>query len=297
MPVSCLARKPMRFTSAMRFMSPVPSTGEWGSGCAYDREVTDLDTRIIDSLRRHHVVLAVAIADLNDAQLGGASGAEEWTIADVLSHMGSGAEIMLVPLQAAIDGSPQAESDKQAVWDRWNAMSPRDQATGFLEHDARLLETVEALSSDQRSALRVDLGFLPEPMSLEVADGMRLNEVAQHVWDVRVGLDAAAILDPEAAEILLELFSGELGFLLGFTSKTDVLTEPTEVAIRDYSLVIENDISLKTAPMSPTAAFDGPLESAVRLMGGRLKPEHTPVGVQVTGNVTIDELREVFPGF
>ncbi len=32
-------------------------------------------------------------------------------------------------------------------------------------------------------------------------------------------------------------------------------------------------------------------------MAGRLSPEHTPDGVAVTGNVTLDDLRRVFPGY
>ena len=46
-----------------------------------------------------------------------------------------------------------------------------------------------------------------------------------------------------------------------------------------------------------TATFTGPLEAAVRLLSGRLKPEFTADGVGVTGNVTLDELRKVFPGY
>ena len=46
-----------------------------------------------------------------------------------------------------------------------------------------------------------------------------------------------------------------------------------------------------------TATFSGPLEAAIRLLSGRLKPEFTPAGVDVSGNVTLDELRKVFPGY
>jgi hypothetical protein len=35
----------------------------------------------------------------------------------------------------------------------------------------------------------------------------------------------------------------------------------------------------------------------VRLIYGRLGPGHTPAGVEVTGNITLDDLRAVFPGF
>ena len=48
---------------------------------------------------------------------------------------------------------------------------------------------------------------------------------------------------------------------------------------------------------NPTATFVGPLEAAIRLVGGRLTAAHTPAGVEVIGDVTLDDLRKVFPGF
>ena len=47
---------------------------------------------------------------------------------------------------------------------------------------------------------------------------------------------------------------------------------------------------------NPTARFDGPAEAVVRLLSGRLGAEYA-AGVPVTGNVTLDELRKVFPGY
>ena len=47
----------------------------------------------------------------------------------------------------------------------------------------------------------------------------------------------------------------------------------------------------------PTASFTGPLEAAIRLIAGRLGPAYTPTDLTVTGNVTLEDLRTVFPGF
>jgi hypothetical protein len=46
-----------------------------------------------------------------------------------------------------------------------------------------------------------------------------------------------------------------------------------------------------------TATFNGAKEAAVRMIGGRLTPAHTSDTVQVVGNVSLDDLRNVFPGF
>ncbi|HEX3706512.1 MAG TPA: maleylpyruvate isomerase family mycothiol-dependent enzyme [Mycobacteriales bacterium] len=260
--------------------------------------MASLADRTIAALRAHHDELAGLIPILTDAQLTGPSGASEWSVAQVLSHLGSGAEIGLVAYQIALTDRAEPEADfNQGVWDRWNAMSPQDQANGFLEHDARLLETIESLTPDQRANLQIKLSFLPAPLGIATIAGMRLNEVAHHSWDVRVGLDPAATLHEEAAAVLLEQLSGELGFMLRFTGKADALASPAVVDALGYGLVIADEVSLAPSSESANATFAGPTEALVRLFGGRLKPAHTPEAVEVTGDVSLDDLRSVFPGF
>ena len=54
---------------------------------------------------------------------------------------------------------------------------------------------------------------------------------------------------------------------------------------------------MKTSAPEPTATFTGPLEAAIRLLSGRLTAQHTADDVHVSGNVTLDDLRRVFPGY
>jgi uncharacterized protein (TIGR03083 family) len=258
--------------------------------------MTELVDRVIAALRADHDALATLVPGLPVAALTGPSGASEWTIAQALSHLGSGAEITIKPIARAA-GVPVEAEDNQAVWARWDAAGPVDQAAGFLEHDARLLDLVEGLTVAQRADLLIDLGFLPEPVPLVVALAMRLNEVAAHAWDVRVGLDPRAGIAPESAELLLELYAGPLGFLLGFGAHPDQLATEARVAVPGGGIVVTDQVTVTTDLADPTATFEGPVEAAARLLSGRLKPEHTPEGVQVTGNVSLDDLRRVFPGY
>ena len=258
--------------------------------------MTDLVDRAIAALRSNHDTLVLLVPGLSDDQLSGPSGASEWTIAQVLSHLGSGAEISVKPIATAAGALVDAE-DNQAIWARWDAAGPVDQAAGFVEHDTVYLETVERLSAEQRASVSVDMGFLPEPVPLVVALGMRLNEVAAHAWDVRVGLDPAAGVDPDSAELLLELYAGPLGFLLGFAAKPDQLSEETRVAIPGGGIVVADQVTVTSELTDPTATFTGSQEAVARLLTGRLKPEHTPADVQVSGNATLEDLRKVFPGY
>lgn len=252
--------------------------------------------RAVAALRRHHDQLAELVPDLSDDdQLTGPSGASEWSVAQVLSHLGSGAEISRKPIARAA-GLELTEEDNQSVWARWDAATPRQQATSYVVHDRAYVEAIESLSAEQRAGLSVDLGFLPAPVPLTVAIGMRLNEVANHAWDVRVALDPAARVDAEAAEVLVELFADELSFLLGFSSKPDQLDGPATIAIPGGAIVVGDAVALTTDAVQPTATFEGAQEAAVRLLSGRLRPPYD-AGVRVTGGVSLDELRRVFPGY
>ena len=91
-----------------------------------------LTDRTIAALRHLHDHLAARAAALTDDELAASSGSAEWTVADVLSHLGSGAEISRHTLSAAlgVDG-PRPTNDE--VWERWNALPPADQAAAFVE--------------------------------------------------------------------------------------------------------------------------------------------------------------------
>ena len=63
-------------------------------------------------------------------------------------------------------------------------------------------------------------------------------------------------------------------------------------------MLVEEHVSVTASGSAdPTAAFRGTPEAALRLLAGRLKAPYLPDGVEVTGNVTLDDLRRVFPGY
>jgi uncharacterized protein (TIGR03083 family) len=262
--------------------------------------MSELVDRTIAELRANHGRLAAEVGPLGDAQLTGPSGASEWTIADVLSHLGSGAEIGWYPVKAAATGETVDAPENQEVWDRWNAMAPVDQAKSFVQYDEQSVATFEGLSPEQRESITIDLGFMPQPVSLGTVVGMRLNEQTLHGWDVRVGLDPAASLSEESAALLAEHFGSTMTFLLGFVGKAPEIDQgvgPARVGIGGHTIVIADAVSLEPGDADTTATFHGPLEAAIRLLAGRLEPQHTPDGVTVEGNVGLDDLRNVFPGY
>ena len=109
--------------------------------------------QIITALRAGHEELAALVRDLKEDDLLRPSGASEWQVSQVLSHLGSGAEINLATLDAARSGAPGPDGDfNRGVWARWDAMSPAEHAAGFLATNERLVEAYEALDAETRAS-------------------------------------------------------------------------------------------------------------------------------------------------
>ena len=73
------------------------------------------------------------VEQLTPQQLRQRAYPSEWTVADVLSHLGSGATIMRLRLDGDVDMDAM-----QAIWGEWNAKDPDAQAVDALEADNQL---------------------------------------------------------------------------------------------------------------------------------------------------------------
>jgi uncharacterized protein (TIGR03083 family) len=234
-----------------------------------------------------------ATADgLDDAQLVGASYCGEWTMADVLSHLGSGAVITRRALQDARAGTATPGDFAPLVWDEWNAKSPRAKADDAGVADAALLEALEAVPDDEVATLAVSMG----PMTLDLAHfvGLRLNEHVLHTWDIEVVLHGAARLAPDAVPLIVD----HLDLIARFTARP--VGEERTVALRttdpprDVTVTVGADAVAyaESASVPPDVVL--PAEALCRLVYGRLDPDHTPA---FTGDAeALDALRRVFPG-
>jgi uncharacterized protein (TIGR03083 family) len=259
--------------------------------------MTTLADRVIAALRSGHDELSAFVAELGEKDLGGASGAAEWTVAQVLSHLGSGAEIARAGLERALAGEGGApDGFNQGVWARWDAMGPVEQRDGFVASNRALVERYESLDAGQRAEVRIDLGFLPAPVSVYEAARMRLAEFTLHAWDVR----PEGVLAAAAVPLLLDAYTP----MLQWIAKPESLggrQARLAVSLNDpaasYGLVFADGVALGEAPESPDGEVRAPAEAWLRLLTGRLAPAWTPPSVSVTGPVSLDDLRKVFPGF
>jgi uncharacterized protein (TIGR03083 family) len=249
----------------------------------------------IAAQRRAHDSLAALVGRLDAEALRARSGASEWNVADVLSHLGSAAEIGLGTLTTG-----RADPDGMTpIWDRWNAMSPEEKSVAFVTSEARLVEALEALSDEDLERKRLDLGFLPQPITIDFFNAMRLSEVGLHRWDIDVAFDPAATVPAVTVPFILDGLPNFVGFLAKPTGSTGAVAVSTTDPDRHYRLEIDgpNASLLERQASGAATSLSLPAEAFLRLTAGRLAPTHTPSSVRVSGDLTLDDLRQAFPGY
>lgn len=257
---------------------------------------------VIAALRSEFDSLAALVSPLSDKQLAGPTGAEEWDVSGVLSHLGSGAEISQNTLQVSLEGKPNPGLEfNKIVWARYDAASPRERLEWFLAANEALTQSFESLSEETRQSQKIDMGFLPFPVNVATAASYRLNELALHAWDVRVGFDPAATIAPQATEHLLVVagsIAGDIGKTDAMDGTTAVIAVTTTDPAQSFTLTLNEKVAVSAgAPERADGALTLPAEAWLRLLTGRLKPQYTPDGITATGAAGLDLLRRVFPSF
>lgn len=275
----------------------------------------------VDALSGSHDRLSDMVGALGPDGLRDPSYCDDWTISQVLSHLGSGAEIFQATLDAVAAGDPPPGRERYSpIWDRWNAMTPEEQAAGFLSTDGALVEGLARLG-DELAALQF---VVFDSLHIDAAGfvGMRLSEHALHAWDVAVMLDPSATVDPAAVALLVDRLP-QMADRIGHADAAGA-ARPLEVAIdttapaRRFVLRVDDEVLLSAsdatggaeqlpggspggADTGAAAALQLPAEALLRLVYGRLDPARSPVAVPddlvAVPHDLVDRLQEVFPGF
>jgi uncharacterized protein (TIGR03083 family) len=265
--------------------SPLPDTSEW-----------------IVALRSSHDRFAALVSPLGDEAVAGPSYDDEWSIAQVASHLGSQAEIFGLMLDAGLSGGEAPGGDRfRAIWDRWDNLPAPSQAAESLEANERFVSRLEGLSEAERKSFA--LAAFGMDLDLSMLAAMRLGEHAVHTWDVAVALDPAAEVAPDAVELLL----GSLPATAARTGKPageegSVILE-TLAPRRVFLLTTGPEIALTPLPGGESAAEADastpgaviPAEALIRLVFGRLDPAHSPA--DLADSAVLAGLRPLFPGF
>lgn len=251
---------------------------------------------LVVAVRRSHDRLVALSGPLTDAQLAGRSYATEWSVAQVLSHVGSQAELFQLLLDAGLQGGEAPGRDAMLpIWQRWDALPPQAQAVQCAAANEGLVRRLEGLDAAQLRSFRVP-AFGRELDAVGLLRS-RLAEHAVHSWDIAVALDPGASVAPDFVDQLVD-FLPEMATRIGKPlQRPAVLAVTTSAPERSFALIADG---VRLEPWSSQPA-DGslqlPAEALFRLMYGRLDEAHTPPLTLTAPALTLDDLRAVFPGF
>lgn len=255
----------------------------------------------IAALRGSQQRLADLVAALSAEQVRGPSYDPGWSIAQVLAHIGSQAEIALQSLIGTLAGrEPFGPEGFAYILAGWSARDPDQQAADCLAYDAEHVRRLERLTDEQLAAIRVKFAGLEFD-----AVGMvwlRLGEHALHSWDVAVSLDSSALVAAQSVELLADripqvaMRAGKPGqdrFTVGIAT-----TDPK----REFVLEVADAVAMTAVPAGTAGPgsslpwIEMPAEALLRLVYGRLGPGHLPPPESRAGPIGLAALRSAFPG-
>jgi uncharacterized protein (TIGR03083 family) len=246
----------------------------------------------IEALRCSVERLNYLAAPLTEEQLTGRAYPAQWTVAQVLSHIGSGAVIMQHNLENALAGQTAPDDFAPSIWAAWNAKTPLSQRDDALLADAALLARIDTTSPAERAAFSFAMG--PLVFDFEGFLGLRLNEHAFHTWDIEVAANPTATIPAPVAALVVDNLDLVARFTAKPTGDTAAIAVWTTNPQRSFTINLTPDavtLTAGTAKAAPDVQL--PAEAFARLIYGRLDAAHTPPG---THTQALDALRQAYPG-
>jgi uncharacterized protein (TIGR03083 family) len=250
---------------------------------------------LLAALRNSRERLVEIATPLTAEQVREQSYDTEWSIAQVLSHIGTGSIFFKLILDAGLAGEPAPGIDAiQPVWDEWNAKTPDDQARDAIAADGELMAAFEGLDQQQRDDWQLEFFGLSRDLAGLLQ--MRLGEHSLHTWDIVVALDPKAQLLPDAVDVLIDALAPLVARAGNPLDYQLVVGIETEEPARNFVLTVDAD-GATLEPLDARFEADSllalPAESFIRLVYGRLDVEHAPPGVD---DPILETLRTVFTG-
>jgi len=246
------------------------------------------------SVRRSHERLAAQVGELPVSAYSDPSYDDEWSIAQVLSHLGSQAEIFSLFVEAGLEGTEApSQSAFGPIWDRWNNKTAAEQVADSIAANEALLARLEGLDSEQLTAFRLEMFG----MDLDITGllRMRLSEHAVHSWDVAVTIDPSAEVTADAVELLIDGLP---------TSQHEPASQPTASSRSPFRRRRRTPL-----PAGARRCATRTGERRGHPLGGTARRGVSPTPLRAPRRVTprprrrphlrrhVDELRSLFPGF
>lgn len=249
----------------------------------------------IDATRASHDHFTSIVQPLSESEVEQPAYPKDWSIADTASHLGSQAEIFELSLAAGLAGRPSPGPEQFGpIWDRWNALAPLAQVRGSVAANEALVTQIESTSLEQRDHFSLSLFG----MDVDFAGllSLRLGEHALHTWDIAVARQPTATIPASASGLLVD----QLGSIVARAGQPapgmPAVHIHTTGSDRHFLLTVDPAVTLASESGNDDAAelLTMPTEALIRLVYGRLDPDHTPPTLT---DPRLPALRRIFPGF
>jgi uncharacterized protein (TIGR03083 family) len=253
---------------------------------------------VITMLRQAHEAFALLVAPLDGDAIRRRSYCDDWSVAQVASHLGSGAELGLDWLGAAMAHTePMGQEDMQKVWDKWNGRSPEEQVSWAVVAGAAQVEAFETATADQLAQAHIKLFGMLDLDGNGLAR-IRIPELVVHTWDIAVIGDPSARLFAPAVDLMIDELPARVGRFGKPQTRSWSLDVATTRPERDYVLRNGDEVSLEPGT---AADADGdlrlPAEALIRLIYGRVDDRDGGDVVLQATEITLADLQAVFLGF
>ena len=146
---------------------------------------TSLETAraLIAALRSSHDRTTSLVSGLDVTGILAPSYDTEWSVGQVLSHLGSQAQIFELFLEAGLGEHPVPGNEVfPPIWDVWNAKAPLEWRDDSLT--ANEVEVSKYESLDDATIERFRMSMFGMDVDLTGLLRMRLSEHAVHTWDL-----------------------------------------------------------------------------------------------------------------
>ena len=208
---------------------------------------------------------------MDSALLQGPAYDRQWAIAQVLSHLGSGAEIFSLLLDAASGASePPSHETLRERWKIWDAKEPRAQADDFIATNRRLIERLNGLASIDLARLR--LAMFGRDLDAAGLLHLRLREHALRRWDVTVMHHERAELLDDAVALLVDGLADAGRQAASGAGQNDRPHHPPDARIRAHAKTGACGRRSAGRPSGARARVDGRQADSPRLRAPRSSP-------------------------
>jgi uncharacterized protein (TIGR03083 family) len=246
----------------------------------------------LDALELSVNRLRALIEGLSESDYVASAYPTEWTVSDVMSHIGSAAIIFKRGVDDSLGERETPPQFNQSVWDVWNAKTPHAKVTDSLDADQALLTRLLEITPEERADYTQKLG--PLTFDFDRVVRLRLAEHVIHTWDIEEAFDTQATLQPAAVPFLIDGLQLLVQYAAKPTEHEHTLHIRTTDPKRELALAQSDDgVTLNQVDGVELFDLELPAEAFLRLAYGRLDDQHTPKGIDTTH---LDELRRVFPG-